>query len=1228
MTHLNLSFAAAGPADMGYRATRQVPGHGHGHRYHQQEEEEDEYYFDKWDILPKDLPVIVLLVFATFAAAALLRTILKETKMPILVFIFFVGVALGLIDRFASELEIVKTIASIDPVLFIHTFSPAIIFSAAFDMDFYIFRKSIWQLVHPTYNQFQTPVWDLHCFVGFIWKRDTVLLLAVPGFLVNSALLAFLTFKLNKFDGSFDYCMLFGVILSTTDPILSVASVKNIGLSKILINLIKGESLLNDAISIIIFEFHRDLSRRQHKEMILEFLTKMFLKCFASAVFGFLSSRVTLCWLKYIFNDGIVEVVLSFSTVYLIFYIAEQLGMSGIIAVCILGLLLDSVSFSPGVDLFLYKFWAMLTFLAHVLLYLIMGIVITHKTILHVKSPLSFFIITVYLSLNLVRAMVVLALSPFLSHVGYGFNWRWGAVIVWSGIRGTFSFNMALALSQEKFQHEKDTSTSVQILLHSGIASLLTLIINSTTVKKLVMALGLCSFTLPKRMALHNAVQRIRQIEANTFSMLKLDRFLADANWEMAEEAIQMEYPFRLDSEEISNLSKTLKCQECDADTTFERNPQQIADLMEEARLRLLTAQMASYRKQYSNGILNQDAAQTLIGAAESYVDIKGKFMNIHEVKTYWESKGFLVTLKKWLTDWVYNVKEEKSKPSRNKILKMCREVVFMDEFECMSTIVTFLNSVPIILNFMGSVSSVFLPQLRMMNYYFLGLYTLEAILKALAMGRTYIYHHWNLFELLIVVLGFIDIMITSLFKSVSPSTQVIAAIEVFQAIRLLRLLRLLKHVIPKAIYLLDTQINKQLTFRYDIAKGYVQGEEDIKGVIGQIAGHERVYSEISKILETNKQEAMKELGLMQREYPEIVIAVKTKQAVQTVLNAAYETLKFMISGGIVDRNEGTELHKVILKKKKQLAMLPPRIAPATAEELLRNVIWLQNEKNHIEYIQKAQILYYDYGGVICEEHEQPGGIYLIVSGMTKLHGSAPRYGVDKEHYLQTHPAGIPYTDYLATGAIIGELNCLTNQEMEYTVTCETAVQTCFISIDDLLEAFDTFLDEPSLEYKIWMKIALDVAVKTFKENYPDKNWAEKLCMQFSNMYVTDVPNHTKCDIYNGTMDDVILVHGTVQDCQTLQRYAAPHILPKLCHQVQGTAPITKLLVIKTADTILRKNSGMYSVSQQYHATARRMGHATLTAASETEGESQSTLNTNLEHMYVSSTNSRWEQMH
>ncbi|XP_062823625.1 sodium/hydrogen exchanger 10 isoform X14 [Anolis carolinensis] len=959
-------------------------------------EEMKDFSYGTFHILRPNRPITLLLVFLSCAVGALLRTVLKETKVPILVVIFFIGLVIGIVAHFTHQLPFVKHIAEIDPVLFLHLFTPVIIFTASFEMDFYIFRKSFWQ----------------------------VLVLAVPGFLMNCGFLGWLTFKINKYNWSWDDSMLFGIILSTTDPILSVAAVKNIGLSKIVTNLIKGESLFNDATTVIIFELYRDLVHQSHQEVVKEIFVQLILKFFASIAFGFLSSKLVSYWLAHIFNDGIIEVILSFSMAYVIFFLAEWFGMSGVISLCMLGLLLDSVSFSPGMDAFLYKFWAMLTFLAHIMIYLIMGIVIAQKTFPYINTRGFFSVITVYLSLNLVRALVILTLSPFLSRLGYGFNWRWGAVLVWSGMRGTFTLNMALALSQTPSITAADLQVKTMILLHCGTASLLTLIINSTTVKKLVVTLGLCNITLPKRMAMHNAVQRIRQMEANAFSMLKLDRFLADANWTMAEDSMTIEYPYKLDTEEIRQLSKTLKCPDCDADIAFERSPQQIADIMEEARLRLLTAQILT---------------------------------------------------------------------------------------------------------------------------------------------------------------------------------------------------------LPTLIFVLDKQINKQLTFRYDIAKGYVQGEEDIKRLIEQISGHEKVYIEITKILEKNKQEAMKELGLMQRDYPEIVTAVKTRQAVQTVLNTASETLKFMISGGIVDRNEGAELHKVILVKKKHLAKLPPTIAPPTAQQLLHNVMWLQDNKNQIEFIQKkAKILYYDYGDIICEEGELPQGIHLIVSGMIKLSGSsAPRYGVDKDVMKEGakktthgHTAASSYTDYMVTGAIIGELNCLTKQEMEYAVSCETAVQTCFISIDDLLEAFDRFLEPPSLEYKIWLKIALDIALKTYKENLPNQDWSYKLCAQYSNMYVVDVLNHTKCDIYDEAMDDVILVHGTVQDCQLGQRYCAPCILPKTCHQVQGTSPATKLLIIRSIEGGARKSTGTCFNVCQHHADRRC---ATLGQLFSMESRNRSSVANDLDYTYMSS---------
>ncbi|KAJ7344298.1 hypothetical protein JRQ81_000248 [Phrynocephalus forsythii] len=1110
-------------------------------------------------IFNENLPAILLLLSASCTIAALLRTIIRETKIPILVVMFFLGVIVGIIAHVMPQLLFVKTIADISPIFFQHLVTPIIIFTATFKMDFYIFRKLFWQ----------------------------VLIISVLGCLMNCALLGWLTFKFNKYNWTWNDSMLFSLPLSTTDAVLSAASLKNIGLSKILINFIQGEALFNDATATIIFELYRELVNQSHGKLVLQILAKLILKFFGSAVFGFMSSRIVKYWLTNVFNDGITIMILSLSMVYIIYFVAEWVGMSGIIALFIVGLLLDSISFSKGMDTILYNFWSMLTFLAHSMIYYILGIVIAQKTYPYINSRVFFYIIPVYLFLNLVRALVVLLLSPLLSRFGYGFNWRWGAVTVWSGIRGSVTLTMALRISYTPSTNAPEIQMMTVILLHSVTASLLTLMINSTTVKKLVMTLGLSNVTLPKRVAFHNAFQRIKQMEANAFAMLKLDKFLAGANWAMAEDVISVDDPNKLNPEEVQQLLQQFRCPECNADVTFETNAQQIADMMEEARLRLLTAQIASYQKQYNSGILSQEATQTLIGAAESYTDVKGKFMNIQEVKTYWENTGILVMMKNYLSDWVYKVKGEKSKRPKNKILKLCHQVVFLDEFEYISSLITYLNCTPIVLHFIPSWSLEYFLQLRMCNYFFLSLYIIEAAFKVSAMGITYTHYHWNRFDILVIIVGIADVIIMNIFKTADSSYPALSTIRIFRFIRVLRMFRLLKLVIPKMIMLLDAQINKQFTFRYYITKGYVQGEEDIQCLIGQIAGHEKVYTEIKRILEKNKQDAMKELGLMQRDYPEIVTAVKTKQAAQTVFNTASETLQSMLSGGIVVKNEGSELNKILLVKRKRLGLIPPTISPPTIPELLNNVMWLHGNKKQIEYIQeKAKMCYYDYEDLISDEGDLPKGIHFIVSGVVKLSGSPPLYGVDSRE-AERNALPSSFTDYLVAGAIIGEVNCLTKQEMEYAVTCETAVQTCFISKDDLLEAFDKFVEHPTLEYKIWLKIALDSALKTFTETLPNQDWLYKICTQYSNMRVKDVPKRTKCDIYNESMDDVILVHGSVQDCQQGLLYCAPCILPKTCHQVQGMTSLTKLLIIKSKERTDRRNTEECSVFCRQHSIRR-----------------------------------------
>ncbi|XP_069481504.1 sodium/hydrogen exchanger 11-like [Ambystoma mexicanum] len=234
---------------------------------------------------------------------------------------------------------------------------------------------------------------------------------------------------------------------------------------------------------------------------------------------------------------------------------------------------------------------------------------------------------------------------------------------------------------------------------------------------------------------------------------------------------------------------------------------------------------------------------------------------------------------------------------------------------------------------------------------------------------------------------------------------------------------------------------------------------------------------------------------------------------------------------------------------------------------------------------------------MLCREGEAPRGVHLIVSGLVKLYGSNPLYGHNKSHEETESTAKIPFTDYRGIGTILGELNCLTKQEMEVSIICETAVQTCFIAINELFEAFDVFLEYPSLEYKIWLSIAIRTALTTFKENIAYQNWtSKKMYSWLANAYLEDIEINKKFAIYDDTMEDVILVYGSLKDTYLNESYYAPCVVPKTSRQMQGAANTTKLLIVPSTANANLKTSSSDTISNctsalcLQHAAARRRG--------------------------------------
>uniref|UniRef100_A0A2K6QTG0 Solute carrier family 9 member C1 n=1 Tax=Rhinopithecus roxellana TaxID=61622 RepID=A0A2K6QTG0_RHIRO len=1034
---------------------------------------------------PDDLPEIILTLSLISTIGAFLNLHLKDFPVPLPVMLFLLGCSFEVLSFTSLQVQrYANAIQWMSPDLLFRIFAPVIFFTTAFDMNTYMLQKLFWQ----------------------------ILLITIPGFLVNYILVLWYLASVNKLHLKHTPWLLFSAILVSSDPMLTAAAVRDLGLSRSLISLINGESLMTSVISLITFtsimDFEKEQQNKRNHTIAQHIVGETFSNIIASFLFGILSSKLIQFWMSTVFCDDVNHISLIFSILYLIFYICELIGMSGIFTLAIVGLLLNSTSFKAGVEALLLEL------------------------------------------------LTLLLMSPVLSRVGHEFSWRWVFIMVWSETKGMPNINMALLLAYSDLYFGSDKEKS-QILFHGVLVCLITLVVNRFVLPTAVTILGLRDATSTKCKSVCCTFQHFQELTKSVASVLKFDKDLANADWNMIEKAIILENPYMLNQEETTEQQK-VKCPHCNKEIDEILN----IEAMELANRRLLSAQMASYQRQYKNEILSQSAVQVLVGAAGSFGEKKGKCMRLETIKNYSESQKTITFTRKLLLNWLYNTRKEKVGPSKYFFFHLCHTIVFTEEFEHVGYLVILMNIFPFVISWISRLNVIYHRELKHTNYCFLTLYALEALLKIAAMRKDFFSHAWNLFELAITLIGILYAILIEIdpINYIFAMTEVIVFIKLFQFIRILRIFKL---IAPKVLQIIDKRMSHQKTFWYGILKGYVQGEADVMTIIDQITSSKQIKQILLKQVIRNMEHAMKELGYLEYDYPEIAVTVKTKEEINVMLNMAREILKAFCLKGIIHKIESAEINKLIMDKKKEVLESKSIIRPLTVEEVLYHIPWLDKNKDHINFIQeKAKVVTFDCGNGIFEEGDEPKGIYVIISGMVKLERSKPDLGIDQMVESKEKDCLIIDTDYMLSGEIIGEINCLTNEPMKYSATCETVVETYFIPKTHLYDAFKQCC--PLIEHKMWLKIGLAITARKIREHLSYEDWNYKMQLKLSNIYIEDIPMTTKTDIYDENVIYVILIHGAVEDCQLRKSYRAPFLIPITCHQIQGIEDFTKVVIIQT----------------------------------------------------------------
>ncbi|XP_044892880.1 sodium/hydrogen exchanger 10 isoform X3 [Felis catus] len=998
----------------------------------------------------EDLPEIILILSLICTVGAFLNLHLKDFPIPLPVILFLIGCSFEILSFTSDKVQrYTDAIQWMSPKLFFNIFTPIIIFNVAFDMDVYMLQKLFWQII----------------------------LITIPGFFMNYTLILWYLASVNKLLLKTTPWLLFATILMSSDPMLTAAAIRDLGLSRSLTNLINGESLMTSIMSLIMFNSIEDINgnlQKGNNSLVFDILFGLWSYFLASFLFGILSSKLIQLWMATVFGDDVNHISLSLSILYLIFFICELVGMSGIFTLAIMGLFLNSTSFKPGVEALLLEFWNCLSFVAFLMVFTFTGLLIPAHTYLYISFSDIYYSLNIYFTLIVLRLLVFLLMSPLLSRLGHGFNWRWAFIMIWSEMKGTPNINMALLLAYSDLslgtEREKSQLSQGETTEHQKV----------------------------KCLACNKEIDETLNIEA-----------------------------------------------------------------MELANRRLLSAQIASYQRQYTNETLSQSAAQVLVGAVGSFGEKKGEYMSPETIKTYSESKKLLAFIRKVLLNWVYNTKKEKGIPSRHCFLQSCHKIVFTNEFEYVGYLVIMMNMFPVTISWIPELNDIYEYELEHSNYLFLTFYIMEALLKMAAMRKEYFSHTWNLFELTITLVGIIDVILIET-NYITYTFEFIQTVIFFKIVRFFRILRILKLITPKLLQIIDKKMSHQLSFKYAILKGYIQGEADIMTIIDQISSSKQVKQILLRRIMKNTGHALKELGYLEYDHPEIAITMKTKEEINVMLNLAREIVKVFRSKGIIHKIEGSEINKLIMAKKREILDFQPVIKPLTVEEALYNIPWLDKEKDHISFIQeRARVVTFDCGNDIFEEGDEPKGIYIIISGMVKLQRSKPGLGIDQMLWeSEENDDQITYTDFVISGEIIGELNCLTNKPMICSATCKTVVETCFIPKSHLYEAFEQCC--PHIEYKMWLKLGLSITAKKIRERLSYKDWNYKMQLKLCNVCIKDIPKNTKTDIYDETVIYVILIHGAVEDCQLRKAYKAPSLIPITCYQVQGTEDFTKVMIVQT----------------------------------------------------------------
>jgi monovalent cation:H+ antiporter, CPA1 family len=404
---------------------------------------------------------LVIGVLQLLFLASLSAVVFRRIGFPYTIGLVVVGVALAIAANVVDFLEPMRLIR-LTPEIILYLFIPTLIFPTAVRLDPQLLRQNVYPIV----------------------------MLAFPGLIVSTLIVGGVVGAITPL--AWSTAMLFGALISATDPVAVVALFEELKVPRRLSILVEGESLFNDAVAVVLFGgILSAISSTADGPVLFAHGAASFVWVSVGGLgIGAVAAALYAALVRFAEDDPLVEIALSMVLAYTTFVVADHyLGVSGILAVVAAGLVGRHVrrrhfEQATKAQPYLQHYWSYAEFVANSFIFLFLGI--GGDTFLSrlggASSGNTSYIIYGIAAVIVARVLVVYGLIGMFNMwtKGERIDWRYQAIIFWGGgMRGALPLVLALSLPADFAQRQLVLDMTAGVVLF-------TLLVAGTTSGRLV----------------------------------------------------------------------------------------------------------------------------------------------------------------------------------------------------------------------------------------------------------------------------------------------------------------------------------------------------------------------------------------------------------------------------------------------------------------------------------------------------------------------------------------------------------------------------------------------------------------------------------------------------------------------------------------------------------------------------------------------------------------------